>query len=804
MFKSVRLALKVPDLEQKNAPVLTPLQEHYFKKELITRQIEKELQFLSRHGTLNSLGQPFSSASLTASPTPFLHFVFQNCINTFPFLQNGGVELWHKVQEFIGEFSKKNISTSATRDEATKRKKMAKQIVSHFTLLLNASTKTTLGKDESVTVESADSEEEDHYARGKKILHGWELNVVGVRAYSEKGMLKEYFHAEYLICVKGPNANVVVARNYKQFRALYIKLKDQFPDANIPRLPRKMNDAVSSSSKSRSFQTLKWERNRLNAQRYLHSLLSVKEFAQLRELTAFLLENPVTLTEEEREDIEERKRLDEHRDEQKKAFKKEAELKAKELDDQVEEFKRNLIVNGGLLHFAHTIQTTTEVSQLPPLYQKVIEWAEISFASILYNLFVGSGNSNEVFAQLKRAHALMPYKIIRGILKISNPLAFMRAMLDLFLAQPFGTKSLLQRMLSTNLGEDIKDIHKDIETFEAIVNDEKICEKLCNYVYAPIEIQRLIRDERQEKDTYSLICAILCTKHTEPELTLEQLVQIGDLDVGSKPETNKTQQKMFAAMQKLFYLYVRKRDKEMMIDLLSQGVTSSLLRDILSTFYEPLVKAANVGESLADVSLFIDDLIDVVKDINDKGLLSSANPMVQTFISLVNRHIQRFYFFVHSVYYHDNAGIFSSLLSWMETIISLIRNGLSKKIDITLLICNSLPSPSDHSALLSELDALIQWHHWRKKRRLQKLKHMYYTDDAKTDVQMPLPTNGMKEFVDIGKEVDEIMDGLGSESEDDVDTDDMDSLLHSLAEPFVKEVTQAMVGVLERKSGNVN
>ena len=124
------------------------------------------------------------------------------------------------------------------------------------------------------------------------------------------------------------------------------KLKDEFPDANILRLPRKMNDTVSSSSRSRSFQTLKWERNRLNVQRYLHSLLSVKEFAQLRELTAFLLENPVTLTEEEREDIEERKRLDQHRNEQKKAFKKEAELKAKELDDQVEEFKRNLIVNG--------------------------------------------------------------------------------------------------------------------------------------------------------------------------------------------------------------------------------------------------------------------------------------------------------------------------------------------------------------------------------------------------------------------------------------------------------------------------
>jgi len=121
--------------------------------------------------------------------------VFQNCVNTFPFLQNGGTELWQKVQEFMGEFSKKNISTSATRDEATKRKKMAKQLVSHFTLLLNATTKTTLGKDESVTVESAGSEEEDRYGRGKKILNGWELNVVGVRAYSEKGMLKENFYA---------------------------------------------------------------------------------------------------------------------------------------------------------------------------------------------------------------------------------------------------------------------------------------------------------------------------------------------------------------------------------------------------------------------------------------------------------------------------------------------------------------------------------------------------------------------------------------------------------------------------------
>src|SRR2546430_7046209 len=52
----------------------------------------------------------------------------------------------------------------------------------------------------------------------------------------------------------------------------------------------------------------------------------------------------------------------------------------------------------------------------------------------------GSDNSNETFAQLKRIHSLMPYKTIRAIMKISNPIALMRGILDLFLAQPFGDR----------------------------------------------------------------------------------------------------------------------------------------------------------------------------------------------------------------------------------------------------------------------------------------------------------------------------------------------------------------------------
>jgi hypothetical protein len=39
----------------------------------------------------------------------------------------------------------------------------------------------------------------------------------------------------------------------------------------------------------------------------------------------------------------------------------------------------------------------------------------------------------------------MPYFVLKGILKISNPMAMIRGVLDLFLARPFGGQSLLQR-----------------------------------------------------------------------------------------------------------------------------------------------------------------------------------------------------------------------------------------------------------------------------------------------------------------------------------------------------------------------
>ncbi|CAJ0831456.1 7355_t:CDS:2 [Entrophospora sp. SA101] len=141
---------------------LSPLQVHYLKKELIARQIRKEIQLFSEVGSISSLffwdeidvnsnddNNAITNTNNVATTTikkdeistPFLRYVFINFVFTFPFLQNVDKFFWVKIKDFLEEFSKKNISSTTTRDEQTKRKRLAEKIVSEVTLMFNAGLK---------------------------------------------------------------------------------------------------------------------------------------------------------------------------------------------------------------------------------------------------------------------------------------------------------------------------------------------------------------------------------------------------------------------------------------------------------------------------------------------------------------------------------------------------------------------------------------------------------------------------------------------------------------------------------------
>ena len=68
-----------------------------------------------------------------------------------------------------------------------------------------------------------------------------------------------------------------------------------------------------------------------------------------------------------------------------------------------------------------------------------------SFAWSLYSSFVGDDKAPANLAELKRTHEMLPYRTMKMILRYTNPIRIMKAMMDLFMAQPLGSKSLMQR-----------------------------------------------------------------------------------------------------------------------------------------------------------------------------------------------------------------------------------------------------------------------------------------------------------------------------------------------------------------------
>jgi len=101
----------------------------------------------------------------------------------------------------------------------------------------------------------------------------------------------------------------------------------------------------------------------------------------------------------------------------------------------------------------------------------------------------------------------------------------LRGVLDLFLAQPFGQRSLLQRILSIALSDDIRKLEKDIDILREAIGDDTLCDKLKNYVAADPAVQDHIRNEVLEGHT-DLITAILRSEDIKPALDGKQIVRM--------------------------------------------------------------------------------------------------------------------------------------------------------------------------------------------------------------------------------------------------------------------------------------
>ena len=300
----------------------------------------------------------------------------------------------------------------------------------------------------------------------------------------------------------------------------------------------------------------------------------------------------------------------------------------------------------------------------------------------------------------------------------------MSGVLDLFLAQPFGSKSLAQRVFGMAINDGIKSFQKQVDALATKINDPILCSKIKTFCNSREDMKNYIRSEAATEDV-DLIVAILRSDQISPDLKPEQIGKVFNAYVAwnsaveNVDEEMKQGAQLFASLKQYLRMSTRLRDKTMMLSVIEESVTLQLFRDLFTIFYEPLIrvyKSANVYNSVTDFANFADDAINVIDKAQRQDVSADPNQTVQSFIDLCARHEDDFYKFVHEVHIHDN-GLFAQLMNWLEGILEFLRKGpAGGKLDMNALFQGGVDSGQiDKDKAISEINELIDWQQARKK-----------------------------------------------------------------------------------------
>jgi hypothetical protein len=794
------------DQSEKSIPpdgaLLTGKQEHYLKRELISREVHDEINELNSPTALQRFGAPFQSPLGEVAPVdselPILRYIFVNHVRNFPFLdQAKEKEFWQdKLQVFLQSFASKYISSSEDRLEETKRRKLAKKCEKLVELMMVSGIPTASGYEERIRFEEMEIVDRSANEQGLvnnvpegNYIHNWDVNVAGVRTTSVKRHVRYHQHAEFLIRVKRPEKDpFYIGRRFGDFQRLHKRLRTEMPGKVLQPLPRKNKSSTMSSlgfggndddassvssvstmdtgrdvaaaedSSSRNLMPsahrrlksslggssgrssprpsfdersgspnpvkLHREDQRVSLRAFLRTILQNEQIADSKSIEEFLTADPVKLNEEELEDIDRRKVMDERRIEEQKQFYEIARKRAAELDIYMERFRRDIVERNGLTKLFAEIKAKNTIQELSPEYQKFAEWLRIEVAATLYHLFLAEDNSPELFAQFKRIHSLVPYGMLKNVIRIANPAAVMAGVLDLFLAQPFGTRSLLQRIFSQAIHDGIKQLQKSVDDLSAKIGDPVLVGKIKQFVDSEEDVKASIREE-SEADQVDIIVAILRSEQLTPELNHQQIGTVFNAYVAWNSAVENTDQELregaelFSRLKQLLKLMTRQRDKAMMANMIEEPTTLKLFRDLFTIFYEPLVrvyKSANVYSSITDFAVFADDVIKTIESAQRQDVAADPNQTVQMFIDVCARHEHNLYKFIHEVHTHDN-GLFGALMGWIEGILDFLRTGpTGGKLDMNAIFQGALDMGQvDKEKCIVEINSLIKWQEDRKK-----------------------------------------------------------------------------------------
>ncbi|CAI4053937.1 Lec1p SKDI_16G3550 [Saccharomyces kudriavzevii IFO 1802] len=468
--------------------------------------------------------------------------------------------------------------------------------------------------------------------------------------------------------------------------------------------------------------TLVGEKMRTSLRQYLRSLCKDMEVSQSLSIHRFFLSGPnlavKDLNSRIAEDIKNRALIDVSNLENQILFQQMALEKSLKLQDSMKNFKTSLLKDEKyLMSLLGEIKKNTKVENLSPLLQDFVEWCKIYISSMIYQMFLGNDNSYEFYTQIRRLHKLMPYTVMGQIMKFTNPIAVMRGMIELFMAQPFGGHSLLQTMFSTILTDDLKTQKLVIKELE-----KKIAEMDPG---APIVI-RCLKDfifnvdtkDKDDSEFFTMdavnseaesmnmpVPLIILMKSAAVNLVSDEVVagfiesyslwkfQREDMDNIVETDANHSGN-YFAHVKDLLQLYIKEHDKQLMRQLWQDPELTQMLKAIVTMIYEPMVKIfkiARMDVALKNFEKFMSDLIKLVDDvINGQLGVSTQFNVVEEIHDLVTKHQDAFFEFIHDVYSNDSEGIFEGFVTWITKIVKFLQKSKfgepNERIDFNELI----------------------------------------------------------------------------------------------------------------------
>jgi methionine synthase II (cobalamin-independent) len=179
----------------------------------------------------------------------------------------------------------------------------------------------------------------------------------------------------------------------------------------------------------------------------------------------------------------------------------------------------------GLTRLFAEIRRKNKLADLDIQYRKFAEWLRIEVAAAIYHIFLAEDNSSELFAQGKRIHSLIPYTLLKNIIRIANPATVITGVLDLFLATPFKSRSLMQRVLGMAINDGIKHLQKSVDSLFVKIDDPVLCEKLKAFTKADEEVKDEIRLQAKQ-DQNDLVVTILRSSYLGDELDPSQIEKV--------------------------------------------------------------------------------------------------------------------------------------------------------------------------------------------------------------------------------------------------------------------------------------